>query len=96
MNISTGIAEINLRRTGENSPVSGKNYIWPRYHDGKIEKINASGPQNQEPAYFKPSIVEREKLLSAMSTAENEYNSYGRTDSRKTFIQPGSFFDALA
>jgi len=96
MNISTGMAEINLSRTGQNSPVSGKNYIWPKYHEGKVEKIKNPEPQDREPVFFKPTLAEREKLLGMMFKAENEYNSYGRTDSRKPFIKPGSFFDALA
>jgi len=96
MNISTGISEINLSRAGENSPVSGKNYIWPKYHDGKVEKIKSQIPQEREPIYSKPSLAEREKLVAQMFNTEKEYDSYGKTDTRKTFIKPGSFFDALA
>lgn len=96
MNISTGISEINLRRSGENSAVSGKNYIWPKYHDAKVEKIKSPGPRDNEPLYYKPTIAEREKLLGSISLTENEYNSYGKADNRKPFIKPGSFFDALA
>jgi len=96
MNISTGISEINLSRLGENSPVSGKNYIWPKYHDGKVEKIKSPEPRDGQPVYSKPSVAERDKLLGSMSASETEYDSYGRTDSRKPFVKPGSFFDALA
>jgi len=96
MNISTGISEINLSRAGENSPVSTKNYIWPKYHEGKVEKISNPGPQDGQPVYSKPSLAEKEKLLGMMFRSENEYDSYGKTDSRKPFIKPGSFFDALA
>lgn len=96
MNISTGISEINLNRAGGNSPVSGKNYIWPKYHDGKVEKIKSQGPRDGEPIYTKPNLPEKEKLISMMFKTENEYDSYGKTDSRRPFIKPGSFFDALA
>lgn len=96
MNISTGMSEINLSRAGANSPVSGKNYIWPKYHDGKVGKIKNQLPQNREPIYLKPSLVEREKLVGMMFKSEEEYNSYGKTDNRKSPITPGSFFDALA
>lgn len=96
MNISTGISAININRPGENSPVSGKSYIWPKYHEGKVEKVTNPGPQDGQPVYSKPSLAEREKLLGIMYRAENEYDSYGKTDSRRPFIKPGSFFDALA
>ena len=96
MNISTGISQINLSRAGENSPVSGKNYIWPKYHDGKVEKIKNSAPQDEEPVYSKPSRAEKERLMGMISKFENEYDSYGKADSRKSVIKPGSFFDALA
>ncbi len=96
MNISTGISLIDLSRAGENSPVYGKNYIWPKYQDSKVEKITGKLPENQEPLYYKPAPAEREKLAALMSGSEMEYNSYGKADSRRPFIQPGSFFDALA
>jgi len=96
MNISTGMSEINLSRSGQNSPVSGKNYIWPKYHDGKVDKIKSQEPHSREPIYSKPDLVEREKLVSKMFQSENQYDSYGKADSRKPLIAPGSFFDALA
>jgi len=96
MNISTGISEINLSRSGANSPVSGKNYIWPKYHEGKVEKVKSPGPQDGQPVYSKPSLVEKEKLMGLISKTENQYDSYGRADSRRPLIKPGSFFDALA
>lgn len=96
MNISTGISEINLSRAADNSPVSGKSYIWPKYHEGKVEKVKSPGPQDGQPVYSKPTLTEKENLLGIMSRAENEYNASGRTDSRKAFMKPGSFFDALA
>jgi hypothetical protein len=96
MNISTGISAINLNRAGESSSVSSKSYIWPKYHDGKVDKITYPGPRDGEPVYSKPTLAEKEKLIGMMYRSENEYDSYGRTDSRKPFIKPGSFFDALA
>ncbi len=96
MNISTGMSEINLSRAAENSKVSGKSYIWPKYHDGKVEKVKSQGPQDGQPVYSKPTLSEKENLLGIMSKTENEYNSYGKADSRKAFMKPGSFFDALA
>ena len=96
MNISTGMSEINLSRAGANSPVSGKSYIWPKYIDAKVEKIKNPGPEERQPIYSKPDLAEREKLVSKMLQSENEYDSYGKADSRKPFIKPGSFFDALA
>lgn len=96
MNISTGISEINLRRAGENSAVSGKNYIWPKYHEGKVEKVKNFSPRDGEPIYTKPTLAEREKLIGMMFRSEEGYDSYGKTDSRRPFIKPGSFFDALA
>lgn len=96
MNISTGISEINLRRAGENSQVSGKSFVWPKYHEGRVDKINSPSPWEREPVYYKPSLADREKLIKSMLATANEYNSYGKTDSRKPFIQPGSFFNALA
>ncbi|MCL2154447.1 MAG: hypothetical protein FWH53_02150 [Leptospirales bacterium] len=96
MNISSGISEINLRRTDSTSPVYDKSYIWPKYHEGKIERVNGFNPQEQEPIYYKPNLVEREKLLSLMFNPEQEYNSSGKSVSRNHSIQPGSFFEALA
>ncbi len=96
MNISSGISEINLSRTGANSPVSGKNYIWPNYHEGKVQKVKNTGPHDGEPVYYKPTMAEKEKLIGMMFNSEKEYDSYGKTDDRKSFIKPGSFFDALA
>jgi len=96
MNISTGISLIDLRGAGNTPQVSGKNYIWPKYHEGRVEKVNILKPREEEPAYFKPVPAEKEKLQSLMSKIEIEYNSYGKTDIRKSFMQPGSFFDALA
>jgi len=72
MNISTGISEINLRRTDSTSSVYDKSYIWPKYHDGKIDRINDINPQDREPIYYKPTLVEREKLLSLMFNPEHE------------------------
>ena len=96
MNISSGISEINLRRTDSTSPVYDKSYIWPKYHEGKIERVNGFDAQEQEPIYYKPNLVEREKLLSLMFNPEQEYNSSGKSVSRNHSIQPGSFFEALA
>ena len=96
MNISSGISEINLTRSGSSSPVSGKNYIWPNYHDGKVDKIAPAVHHENEPVYFKPTLAEKEKLLQMMYNSDNEYNSHGKTGSRKPPIKPGSFFDALA
>ncbi|PKL17652.1 MAG: hypothetical protein CVV49_09930 [Spirochaetae bacterium HGW-Spirochaetae-5] len=96
MNISTGMSEINLSRAGANSPVSGKSYIWPKYIDAKVEKIKSPGPEERQPIYSKPDLAEREKLVSKMFQSEDQYDSYGRSDSRKPLITPGSFFDALA
>lgn len=96
MNISTGISEINLSRTGTNNPVSGKSYIWPKYHEGRVEKITNPGPQHDQPVYSKPSLQEREKLIGMMYRSENGYDSYGKAENRRPFIKPGSFFDALA
>lgn len=96
MNISTGISEINLGRTGQNSPVSGKNYIWPKYHDGKVDPIKKRDPHEDQLIYFKPSKSEKEKLLGMINNTEPGYNSYGKTEHTRPFIKPGSFFDALA
>ena len=95
MNISTGISEINFRRTDAASPVYDKSYIWPKYHEGKIEKVNDINPQNREPIYFKPTPAERERLLGLMSNLETEYNSSGKSITTHYQITPGSFFEAL-
>ena len=96
MNISTGISEINFRRTDSTSPVYEKSYIWPKYHEGKIERVNNSISQDNGPVYYKPSLVEREKLLSLMFNREQEYSSAGKSISLNSQIKPGSFFEALA
>jgi hypothetical protein len=97
MNISTGISEINLRRTDSNSPVYDTSYIWPKYHEGKIERVkNDINPQDRELIYYKPTPADREKLLSLMSNSENEYNSSGKVITANHQIKSGSFFEALA
>jgi hypothetical protein len=96
MNISTGISEINFRRADAASPVYDTSYIWPKYHEGKIERVNNSISQDNGPVYYKPSLVEREKLLSLMFNREQEYSSTGKSISLNNQIQPGSFFEALA
>ena len=96
MNISAGISEINLRRTDSASPVYDTSYIWPKYHEGKIERVNDINPQNRELIYYKPTSAEREKLLGLMSNSENEYNSSGKSITTNHQITPGSFFEALA
>ena len=96
MNISTGISEINLRRTDSTLPVYDKSYIWPKYHEGRIDRVSGLNPQEREPIYYKPTLPEREKLLSLMFNPEHEYNSSGKTVSRNHLIKPGSFFEALA
>jgi len=96
MNISASISEINLRRTDSISPVYDKSYVWPKYHEGKIDRVGSLNSQDREPIYYKPTLPEREKLLSLMFNPEYEYNSSGKTISRNHLIQPGSFFEALA
>jgi len=96
MNISTGISEINFRRTDSTTPVYDKSYIWPKYQEGRIERVNNLISQDSEPIYYKPSLAERERLLSLMVNSEQGYNSSGKTISLNTQIQPGSFFEALA
>jgi len=96
MNISAGISEINFRRTDSITPVYDKSYVWPRYHEDKIEKISNLTSQESGHIYYKPTLAEREKLLSLMANPEHRYNSTGKTISLNTQIQPGSFFEALA
>lgn len=96
MNISTGISEVNLSRTAGNSPVSGKNYIWPKYHEGKVQKITDSLNGNGEPVYYKPNIAEREKIIGMMFQMESGYDSSGKIENSRPFIKPGSLFTALA
>ena len=96
MNISTGISEINFRRTDSTSPVYEKSYIWPKYHEGKIERVNDFFSQDNGHVYYKPSVAEREKLLNLMFQPEQEYSSTGKSVSINNQIKPGSFFEALA
>jgi hypothetical protein len=96
MNISTGMSEINLRRADSIAPVYDKTYIWPKYHEGKVESISSFNSKYREPIYFKPTLEEREKLLSLMFKPEQEYSSSGKTINLNTSIKPGSFFEALA
>lgn len=96
MNISTGISEINLSRTGSNSPVSGKNYIWPKYHEGRVQKVADSLNRYEEPIYYKPNIAEREKIMGMMFQMESGYDSSGKIENSRPFIKPGSLFTALA
>ena len=96
MNISTGISEINFRRADSISSVYDTSYIWPKYHEGKIDRVSGINPQDREPIYHKPTLPEREKLLSLMFNPEREYNSSGKAVSSNLSVKPGSFFEALA
>ena len=96
MNISTGISEINLSRSGSNSPLSGKNYIWPKYHEGKVQKVGDALSREKEPVYYKPGLIEREQIIGMMFKTEAEYNSTGKIENSRPFIKPGSLFTAIA
>ncbi len=96
MNISTGISEINLSRAGANSPAESKSYIWPKYHEGKVQKVQNNVQPERELIYFKPTRSELEKLTTQMQARETNYNSNGSINNIAPFIKPGSFFDALA
>lgn len=96
MNISTGISEINLGRTGSNTSVSGKNYIWPRYHEGRVHKTGDVLSRDSEPVYYKPGLAEREQIIGMMFKTETEYNSNGRIENSRPYVKPGSLFTAIA
>lgn len=96
MNISSGISEINLSRPGSNSPVSGKNYIWPKYHEGRVQKVGDVFSRENEPVYYKPGPAEREQIIGMMFKTEAGYDSSGKIETSKPFIKPGSLFSAIA
>ena len=96
MNISTGISEINLSRAGNNSPVSGKNYIWPKYHEGKVQKVGDVFSREKEPVYYKPGPAEKEQITGMMFKTESGYDSTGKIQNSRPFIKPGSLFTAFA
>jgi hypothetical protein len=96
MNISTGIAEINLSRAGSNSPVSGINYIWPKYQEGMVQKVGDALSRGNEPLYYKPGVAEREQIIGMMFKIESGYDSSGRIENNRPFVKPGSLFTALA
>jgi len=96
MNISTGISEINLNRTGINSPVSGKHYIWPKYHEGRVQKVSDSLSKGNEPVYYKPNTAEREQIIGMMFKTESGYDSTGKVENTRPYVRPGSLFTAFA
>lgn len=96
MNISMGISEINLGRIGRNSPFSGKNYIWPKYHEGRIYKVGDVFSREREPVYYKPGLSEREQIIGMMFKTEAEYNATGKIENSRPYVKPGSLFTAIA
>lgn len=96
MNISTGISEINLGRLAGNSPVSGKNYIWPKYHEGRVQKVTDSLSKGNEPVYYKPNPAEKEQIIGMMFKTETGYDSTGKIENNRPFVKPGSLFTAFA
>lgn len=96
MNISNGLSEISFRRSGETSSVSNKSYIWPGYNAGKVQKITKAPEFRGEPVYFKPTEDKKNEIMNLISSQEPAYNSNGRMQNSRPYIEPGSLFTALA
>jgi hypothetical protein len=98
MRISAGIAEIGLNSLRGNSIISEKAYIWPVYHEGKVDSISGVSKRTASAAYIKPNPEDRAKLLDiSRNTPDAEYNSSGKISMRNGLSsQRGSFFDAIA
>ena len=96
MNISNGLSEISFRRSGETSAVSNKAYIWPGYNAGKVQKITKAPEFRGEPVYFKPTEEKKNEIMNLISNQEPAYNSNGRVQNARPYIEPGSLFTALA
>lgn len=96
MNISNGLSEISFRRSGETSTVSNKAYLWPGYNAGKVQKITKAPEFRGEPVYFKPTEDKKNEIMNLISNQEPGYNSSGRVQNTRPYIEPGSLFTALA
>ena len=96
MNISNGLSEISFRRSAETSSVSNKAYIWPGYNAGKVQKISKAPEFRGEPVYFKPTEEKKNEIMNLISNQEPAYNSNGRMQNARTYIEPGSLFTAFA
>lgn len=96
MNISTGLSEISFNRSGETKAASNKAYIWPGYNAGKVQKITKAPEFRGEPVYFKPTEDKKNEILNLISSQEPAYNSNGRVQNSRPYIEPGSLFTAFA
>lgn len=96
MNISTGLSEISFNRMSDTSPVSNKAYIWPGYNAGKVQKVTKAPEYRGEPVYFKPSEEKKNEIMKLVSNPEPAYNSDGRVQKARPYVEPGSLFTAFA
>lgn len=96
MNISTGLSEISFSRFSETSPVSNKTYIWPGYNQGKVQKITKAPEFRGEPIYFKPTEEKKNEIMNLVTNLEPAYNSDGKVQQARPYVEPGSLFTALA
>ncbi|HOP64056.1 MAG TPA: hypothetical protein PK358_11495 [Spirochaetota bacterium] len=96
MNISTGLSEISFNRSNETAAVSKKAYIWPGYNAGKVNKVTRAPEFRGEPVYFKPTEEKKNEIMGLISNQEPAYNSAGKVQNTKPYVEPGSLFTAFA
>ncbi|MCP4137838.1 MAG: hypothetical protein GY754_43150 [bacterium] len=97
MKISSGVSEIALQSM-TNATKTDKVYLWPKYTDGKVEKVREVRGRSEDGVFYtKPTEQERERLLSMTKEfSHDEYRGNGSLTQSKAVLKPGTFFNALA
>ena len=98
MKISNAISEITVNKFSNNKIETEKNYIWPQYGAGKVNKIRGVVRKTGTNAiYSKPIQNDKDKIIKQLNEKNNSlYSAKGNIDHKKIVIQPGLLFDAIA
>ncbi len=93
MNISSGIAEINLPR----SKGPEKVYIWPGFPRGKVQPVQQVTHRTESNIpYYKAAPEERDRIINRYrESSYQEYSLQGDAGKKGNIVSPGSLFEAV-
>jgi hypothetical protein len=98
MKISTGMAEFGIRSAEAKRPAEGgKVYLWPTYHEGRVDRVDKITREPSPITYFKKTTEEerRDIISDFQRNSHTDYYGGGIAGARSRAIQPGMLFDVL-